>query len=242
MRNIFTSASCLTPLCVTLAACSGSPSSEAPKVPQHAAHLYVLDDVSGSSAVQGDDAVGKAVRARIGEAVKKLALGDSSTIVEVGSRSAERFVKHPTITTNAQLRQGVAARKVVTQMEEIAARHRASGGDGGSYLLMALTNLQPDCRSGRSVIKIVSDGLEESHGYSATSAIFSDKPRDLPPPPTAFLKGCKVEFFGFGMFAYGAGTGEVLPEAQLRPLRDIWTRWLTAAGVAPEDMVFTTLL
>lgn len=243
MRNIFKLASCLTPLCVTLAACSGSPSSEAPKAPQYAAHLYVLDDVSMSSAVQGDDAVGKAVRARIGEAVKKLALGDSTTIAEVGGLSAKRFVKHPTITTNAQLRQAAASRKVVTQLEEIAARHRADGGDVGSYLLMALTNLQPDCRSGRSVIKIVSDGLEQSQDYSATRAIGSDKPLDLPPPPTAFLKGCKVEFLGFGMVAaYGVDKAVVLPESELRPLRDIWTRWLTAAGVAPEDMVFTTLL
>jgi hypothetical protein len=242
MRNIFKLASCLTPLCVALAACSGSPSSEAPKAPQFAAHLYVLDDVSISSGVQGDDAVGKAVRARIGEAVKKLALGDSSTIVEVGSLSAERFVKHPTITTNAQLRQTAASRKVVTQLEEIAARHRASDGDGGSHLLMALTNLQPDCRSGRSVIKIVSDGLEESFGYSATSAISSGKSLELPPPPTAFLKGCKVEFLGFGMTAYGAGTSIVLPEVQLRFLRDGWAKWLSAAGVAPSDMVFTSLL
>lgn len=242
MRNIFTLAGCLTPLCFTLAACSGSPSSDAPKAPQYAAHLYVLDDVSGSSGVQGEDVVGKAVRARIGEAVKAMALGDSSTIVEVGSLSAERFVKHPTITTNAQLRQAAAARKVVTQMEEIAAKHRASGGDGGSNLLMALTNLQPDCRSGRSVIKVVSDGLELSQDYIASVAISSDKPLELPPPPTAFLKGCKVEFLGFGMTANGVGAAVVLPEAQLRSLRDGWTKWLTAAGVAPEDMVFTSLL
>ncbi len=242
MRNIFTLATCLTPAFLTLAACSGSAPSEAPKAPQFAANLYVLDDVSGSSAVQGDDVVGKAVRARIGDAVKAMSLGDSTTIVEVGSLSAERFVTHPTVTTNAQMRQSAAARKVTAQLEDIAAKHRANGGDGGTHLTMALANLQPDCRSGRSVIKIVSDGLEQSHAYSAVAAINAGKPIVLPSPSGASLKNCKIEFLGFGMAIDSAGTAALLPEAQLRSLRDGWVQWLSAAGVAPEDIVFTSLL
>jgi hypothetical protein len=242
MNTLLKLATCLTPVCLTLAACSGSASSDAPKAPQYAAQLTIMSDVSGSSAVQGDDVVGKAVRARIGEAVKAMSLGDSTTIVEVGSLSAERFVTHPTITTNAQLRQAAAARKVLTQLEEIAAKHRASGGDGGTHLTMALANLQPDCRSGRSQIKIVSDGLEQSHAYSAVAAINAGKPIVLPPPSGAYLKNCKIEFLGFGMAVDSAGTAALLPEAQLRSLRDGWTTWLLSAGVAPDDMVFTSLL
>jgi hypothetical protein len=242
MNTLLKLATCLTPVCLALAACSGSAPSEAPKAPQFAANLYVLDDVSGSSAVQGDDVVGKAVRARIGEAVKAMALGDSTTIVEVGSLSAERFVTHPTITTNAQLRQAAAARKTLAQLEEIAAKHRANGGDGGTHVTMALANLQPDCRSGRSQIKIASDGLEQSHAYSAVATINAGKPVVLPPPSRAYLKGCKIEFLGFGMAVDSAGTAALLPEAHLRSLRDGWTTWLLSAGVAPDDMVFTSLL
>jgi hypothetical protein len=242
MNNLLKLATCIAPACLALAACSGSASSDAPKAPQYAAHLYVLDDVSGSSAVQRDDVVGKAVRARIGEAVKTLALGDSTTIVEVGSLSAERFVTHPTITTNAQLRQAAAARKVVAQMEAIALNYRANGGDGGTHLTMALANLKPDCRSGRSVIKIVSDGLEQSHAYSAVAAINAGKPIVLPPIPGASLKNCRVEFLSFGMAVDSSGKAALLPEAQLRSLRDGWVQWLTSVGVAPSDMVFTSLL
>jgi hypothetical protein len=243
MRNIFTLATCLTPLCFTLAACSGAASTDVPKAPKFAAHLYILNDVSGTSAVQGDDVVGKAVRSRIGEAVKALALGDSSTIVEVGSLSAERFVTHPTITTTAQLRQAAAARKVVAQMEDIAVKNRASGGDGGTHLTMALANLQPDCRSGRSVIMIVSDGLEQSHTYSAVAALNAGKPIALPPPSSgASLKNCKIAFLGFGMATDSSGQAALLPEVHLSALRKGWEQWLSAAGVAPADMTFTSLL
>lgn len=65
---------------------------------------------------------------------------------------------------------------------------------------------------------------------------------ELPPPSGAYLKNCKIEFLGFGMAVDSAGTAALLPEAQLRSLRDGWTKWLTAAGVAPDDMVFTSLL
>lgn len=242
MNTLLKMATYLTPLCFTLAACSGAASTDAPKAPKFAAHLYVASDVSGTSAVQGDDVVGNAIRTRIADAVRAMALGDSVTVLEVGSLSAERFVAHPTITTNAQSRQAAAARKVVTQLEEIAAKYRADGGDGGTHLTMALANLQPDCRSGRSVIKVVSDGLEQSHAYSAVATLNAGKAITLPPPSGAYLKGCKVEFLGFGMAVDSAGTAALLPEAHLRSLRDGWTTWLLSAGVAPDDIVFTSLL
>lgn len=242
MRNIFTLATCLTPAFLTLAACSGSAPTGAPNAPKFAAHLYVASDVSGTSAVQGTDVVGNAIRTRVADAVKAMALGDSVTILEVGSLAAERFVRHPTITTNAQSRQGAAARKTLAQMEEIAAKHRADGGDGGTHLTMALANLQPDCRSGRSVIIIASDGLEHSHAYSAVEALNAGKPIALPPPSGPFLKGCKVEFLGFGVTSDGSGKGVVMPEVQLTALRKGWERWLSSAAVAPADMTFTSLL
>jgi hypothetical protein len=242
MRNIFTLATCLTPAFLTLAACSGSAPTDAPNAPKFAAHLYVASDVSGTSAVQGTDVVGNAIRTRIADAVRAMALGDSVTVLEVGSLSAERFVAHPTITTNAQSRQAAAARKVVAQLEDIAVKYRANGGDGGTHLTMALANLQPDCRSGRSVIKVVSDGLEQSHAYSAVAALNAGKAIALPPPSGPFLKGCKVEFLGFGIAVDSFGQAALLPEVHLTALRKGWERWLSSAGVAPSDMAFTSLL
>jgi hypothetical protein len=242
MNTLLKMATCLTPAFLTLAACTGSAPTDAPKAQQYEAHLYILNDVSGTSAVQGDDVVGKAVRARIGDAVKAMSLGDSTTIVEVGSLSAERFVTHPTITTNAQMRQAAAARKVTAQLEDIAVKHRADGGDGGTHLTMALANLQPDCRSGRSVIMIVSDGLEHSHAYSAVAALSAGEPIVLPPPTGPVLRQCRIVFSGFGIAADSSGQAALLPEVHLNALRKGWEQWLSAAGVAPADMTFTSLL
>lgn len=242
MNTLLKLATCLTPACLALAACSGSASNDAPKAPQHAAHLYIMSDVSGTSAVQGDDVVGKAIRTRIADAIRAMALGDSVTVLEVGSLSAERFVAHPTITSNAQSRQAAAARKVVAQLEDIAVKYRANGGDGGTHLTMALANLQPDCRSGRSVIMIVSDGLEHSHAYSAVAALNAGEPIVLPPPAGPVLRQCRIVFSGFGIAADSSGKGALLPEVHLTALRKGWERWLSSAGVAPSDMTFISLL
>ena len=240
MRTLLKALSCLTPVCLTLAACSGSAPSEAPKPPQHAAHLYIMSDVSGTSVVQGDNVVGNALRQRVADAVKTMELGDSVTVVEVGSRSAERFVARPTITTGPKLRQAAASRKVVAQMEDIASSYRANGGDGGTNLLLALDTLRPDCRSGRSVIMIVSDGIESSEAYDAVAALNAGKPIELPPPPSSLLRGCQLEFVGFGVAADGSGKGAILPEVHLRALRKGWEKYLTAGGVAASDMTFTS--
>ena len=241
MRNILKLASCLTPLCLTLAGCSGSAPSDAPKVPRYAAHLYVLSDVSKSSTVQGNDALGKAVRARVADVVKEMELGDRVTVLTVGGRAAKNFVAYPTITTSTQFRLPAASRKVVAQLDEIARNHRASGGDGNTNLLLALDNLRPDCRSGRSMIMIVSDGIESSEAYDTAAALSAGKPVEMP-PPSGLLRGCMVELLGLGVVADGLGGGNILPDAQLRSLRKGWERYLTSAQVALEHIRFTSRL
>lgn len=242
MRSIAKFWVALIPFLLFLDACSGPASSSQDAQPHYPAHLYVLDDVSASSAMQGDDAVGNGVRRTVGEAVKALALGDSIMLLEVGSRSAERFASRAPIVTGPQLRQAAASRKVVAEMEDIAAAYRSNGGDVGTNLLLALQNLHPDCRSGRSTVMIVSDGVEGSEAYDAAAALNQRKPVELPPPASTFLRGCKVSFLGFGVSARRTGGGAILPETALEALRDGWRKWLLQAGVAPADIGFTSLI
>jgi hypothetical protein len=241
MNSLFKLATCLTLVCLALAACSGSVPPDAPKVPRHAAHLYVLSDVSLSSPVQGDDAIGKAVRKRVADVVKEMELGDSITVLTVGGRDAKNFVAYPMITTSPQLRLPAASRKVAAQLDEIARNHRANGGDGNTNLLLALDNLRPDCRSGRSMIMIVSDGIESSEAYDAAAALSAGKPVEMP-PPSGLLRGCMVELLGLGVVADSSGNAAILPDAQLRALRKGWEQWLTRAQVAPEAIRFTSRL
>lgn len=241
MNTLLKLATCLTPACLALAACSGSAPPNAPKTPQYAAHIYVFSDVSCTSAVQGEDKAGKAVRQRVADAVRELALGDSVTVLEIGSRSAQRFVAHPTITTGPNLRQAPASRMVVAQMEEIARNFRANGGDDSTNLLLALDNLRPDCRSGRSMIMIVSDGIESSEAYDAAAALSAGKAVEMP-PPSGLLRGCMVELLGLGLVADSSGNASILPDVKLRALQKGWERWLTSAQVALEDIRFTSRL
>jgi len=227
----------LMPFTLALAACSGSaPSGDK----QHAAALYVLVDVSSSSAAQGDDAFGKGVRNRVGDAVEKLKLGDSITVYELGSRTADRFVSHPTIASGYKLHLKAAGKQVVQQMQDIAAIYRAKGGDGGTNLLLTLQNLQPDCASGRSTILIVSDGVEESEAYSVSRPLATGKPVNLPSPSGPILQGCRVVFLGFGVSADASGTGQVLPDTMLNALRKGWEKYLKEAGAS--EVTFTSLI
>ena len=240
-KTIFIGAAML-PIALSLAACSGEPPQDGTAAPKHPAYLYIVNDVSSSARVQADDAFGKAVRARAVQAVTQLKPGDRVQLVNAGSLQADRLVAYPLIKTGYRLSLAKAGQQLAQQMDEVATSARASGGDDATNIIATLSNLHPDCASGRSEIKIASDGLEQSHAYSAVAAINAGKPVELPPPSGAYLKGCKIEFIGFSMVVDSAGTAALLPEAQLRSLRDGWTKWLTAAGVAPEDMVFTSLL
>ncbi len=230
----------LLPFFCTLAACSGSSPTENNPGSMHAAWLYVLDDVSSTSAAQGEDVFGAAVRNRVGDAVEKLKLGDSIAVYELGSRTAERFVAHPTITTGYKLHLKVARKRVVQQMQDIATTFRTKGGDGGTNLLLTLENLRPDCASGRSTILIVSDGVEESEAYSASKQLATGKPVNLPLPSGPILQGCRVVFLGFGVSADASGTGHVLPDKMLNALRLGWEKYLKEAGAI--EVTFTSLI
>ena len=194
-----------------------------------------------SSAIQGNDALGKAVRKRVADVVKEMEHGDRVTVLTVGGRDAENFVAYSTITTSARLWLPAAGRKVVAQLEDIARKHQASGGDGNTNLLLALDNLRPDCRSGRSMIMIVSDGIESSEAYDAAAALSAGKPVEMP-PPSGLLRGCMVELLGFGVVADGSGSTNILPDTKLRALRKGWESYLTSAQVALEDIAFTSRL
>ena len=240
MRTVNQIAVTALPIALSLAGCSGSVPPGGKSGQQHAAALYVLDDVSSSSAAQGDDAFGAGIRNRVGTEVEKLKLGDSVTVYELGSRTAERFVAHPTITSGYTLKLKGARKRVVQQMEDIAATYRAKGGDGDTNLLLTLENLHPDCASGRSTIVIVSDGVEASEAYSASGALAAGKPVTLPAPSGPIFAGCRVVFLGFGVSADASGSGQVLPAAMLSALRQGWEKYLRDAGAS--DVTFTSLL
>lgn len=235
-------ATCMTPIALTLTACS-SPAPVDPPIPHHAAHLYFGIDTSRSSRLLDNDRVGDGIRRHIADAVKSLALGDDVTVFEIGGLEASRFVAYPTIVTGYKLRQAAASRKVAAQMAEIAQRIRESGGDASTNLLLTLENLHPDCKSSRSVVVMVSDAIESSQAYDAGAALNAGRPVELPAPPAQFLQGCKIVFLGFGIVATAnGGPVQVIPKNQLLALRTGWTQYLTAAGVAPGDVTFTSLL
>jgi len=191
--------------------------------------------------VQGDDTFGKGVRSRAVEAIKPLKLGDRVQLVEAGSLQADRLVAHPLIATGYHLSLAKAGRELAGQMEEVAQRTRASGGDGTTNIIATLTNLHPDCTSGRSEIKIASDGVESSAAFDAGTALAAGKPVALPPPTTPFLRGCRVEFIGFGVVSDSSESGgQLLPSRELEGLRKGWLDYLTAAGAS--EVTFTSLI
>lgn len=231
----------LLPLALALAACSGGASTGDDATPKHPAWLYVVDDVSSSARVQGDDLFGKGVRARAVEAVTQLKLGDRVQLIEAGSLQADRLVAHPLIKTGYHLSLAKAGRELGGQIEEVAQRTQASGGDGTTNIIATLTNLHPDCASGRTVIKIVSDGVESSDAYDAGTALAAGRSVTLPPPATPFLRGCRVEFIGFGVVSDSSESGgQLLPARELEALRKGWSDYLTAAGAS--DVTFTSLI
>lgn len=229
------------PFALSLAACSDGPSSSDAVMPKHPAYLYIVDDVSSSARVQADDPFGKGVRARAAEAVKQLEKGDRVQLVEAGSLEVDRLVAHPLIRTGHKVRLAKASRMLAGQLEDVARRTRASGGDASTNLMAALANLRPDCASDRSVIMIVSDGVESSAAFDAEKALASGKPVALPPPAAPFLRGCRVEFIGFGVLSNGSGAGgQLLPARELEALRKGWSEYLTAAGAS--EVTFTSMI
>jgi|GEM_PF-3882396 len=230
----------LLPFLAALGACSGA------GAVHHAtpsAHLAFVMDTSASVETPDDSRFGQAELRRIGAAVDAMKLGDRITVYEAGAKSAERAAAHPAIITGYKLQLARARTKVLQQVREIADSYRQTGGDGATNLLFTLENLHADCASGRSKIVLISDGVEDSDAYSASAALNADKSVDLPAPQqSGYLTGCSVEFLGFGVSKDASGSAQVLPDRQLRALRQGWVNYLKAAGVASDAMSFASIL
>lgn len=231
----------LLPLLTALAGCSGSPAT--PGTSQQAANAYILYDVSTSPATVADPSVREAAARRLTDDFKREArLGDTVLLYEAGSRAAERMVAHPPIVTGYNLRVPAALAKLRQEIAAVTDRVQTQGGDGSTNLLLSLETIQPSCTP-RSSVAIVSDGIEESDGYSTSKALMADKSVDLPPPPGRYLAGCKVTMLGFGLTVDpSVGHGALLPTKSLAALRQGWLSYLQAAGVRPQDVVFASTL
>ncbi|WP_067734188.1 hypothetical protein [Novosphingobium naphthalenivorans] len=230
------------PFFLALAACSGAPApTDAPHTSEPA-QLTVIDDVSESTAAHIDPAVAKAAQQRIAGLAGQMQLGDSIIVYEAGARSAERMIAHPAIVTDYNLRIPAAAAKLEQQLQEIAARFDAEGGDDQTNLLLALETIRPSCTP-RSTVVLMTDGMEVSDAYSASQALVAGEPVNLPPPPGEYLAGCRVVMLGFGLtIDPSAEAPQILPASMLISLRQAWTAYLQAAGVKPADMTFISAL
>jgi len=231
----------LLPLTLALSACSGSGPAQHVATAMRPAHLYVIDDVSASPATMTDPAVVQAVRRRLSDTASQLQLGDTMMVYEAGSRLADREVGHRPIVTDYSLRMPAATAMLMGQMQEISARFQKEGGDGATNLVLPLQLIRPDC-SPRTTIVVVTDGLEESEAVSAGKALSENQPVNLPPPPSKYLAGCRVQFLGFGLTTDVTGKAQLLPDGQLTALRTGWTNYLQAAGVRAEDIEFASVL
>lgn len=234
----------LLPIVTMLAACSAEP--ETPKqtgAQAQPAHHYYLNDTSVSTATQIDPAVAQAVERFIGADMNaNVQLGDSVTVYETGARSAERMVAKLHLVTDYAQRVPVAKWKVMEALRASAARVQREGGDGDTNLLLTIEAVRPNCTP-RSTITFITDGVE-SGDYSAAGALALDAPVNLPPPSSdRLLAGCKIRFVGFGLTANAAtGKAELLPAKPLAMLRLGWMRFLTQAGVMPQDVEFISTL
>lgn len=234
----------LLPIVATLAACSAEP--ETPKqtgAQAQPANHYYLNDTSVSTATQIDPAVAQAVERFIGADMNaNVQLGDSVTVYETGARSAERMVAKLHLVTDYAQRVPVAKTKLMEALRASAARVQREGGDGDTNLLLTAEAIPFNCTP-RSTITFITDGVE-SGDYSAAGALALEAPVNLPPPSRdSLLSGCKVRFVGFGLTGNSAtGTAELLPAKPLAMLRLGWMRFLTQAGVMPQDVEFISTL
>lgn len=243
MRKFIRIWALLLPILAALGACSGSSSQPVPDGPGRSARFVYVVDVSVSPATMNDATVTRAVEHRIGDDMRRDArLGDSITVFEAGASDAARMVSHPAIVTGYNLRLPAAHARLMTQMDEIAARFRDHGGDDSTHLVESLEAIHPDCSSGRDVITLVTDGVEDSGSYSASKALAAGKPVTLPSPPGRYLEGChKVILLGFGLtIDPSSERPQLLPAKSLAALRQGWLNYLTEAGMHAEDVEFVS--
>jgi hypothetical protein len=243
MTTIYRLWALLLPFFAALAACSAAP--EAPKKAPlvQAAYHYYLNDTSLSTATQIDPAVKQAVDRFIGDDLAKIVqLGDSITLYDTGARSAERMVAKLNLVTDYSLRVPAAKTKLMDALHASAARFQRDGGDSATNLLLTLEAIRPKCAP-RSTITFITDGVE-SGDYSAADALSLDAPVNLPSSSSPkLLAGCKIRFVGFGLTADAmTGKAQLLPAKPLAMLRLGWMRYLSDAGVMPEDVEFNSTL
>ena len=169
-------------------------------------------------------------------------LGDRFSVFESGASDAARMVSQPAIITGYNLRLPAAHARLMGQMNDIAARFRDHGGDNSTHLIESLEAIHPDCSSGRDVITLVTDGVEESDSYSATKVLEAGKPVNLPSPPGRYLAGChQIVLLGFGLSVdLSGGRPQLLPAKSLATLHQGWLNYLTEAGVGAEDVEFVS--
>jgi hypothetical protein len=243
MRNIFKPTAALLPIVAMSSACSDMEAPKQDATPAKPAHHYYLNDTSVSTATQIDPAVAQAVDRLIGDDLSRtVQLGDSIAVYDMGARSAERMVATLNITTDYSLRIPAAKAKVIDALHASAARFQRDGGDGDTNVLLTIEAVRPNCTR-RSTITIIGDGVE-SGDYSAAGALALDAPVNLPAPSSdSLLAGCKIRFVGFGLTANPAtGKAELLPAKPLAMLRLGWMRYMTQAGVMPDDVEFISTL
>jgi hypothetical protein len=153
--------------------------------------LTVAVDVSASSGVF-NPTVAKLAAARTRNAIAALQLGDVVRLQKFGERNVQNLPGE-TIRITRAVRPAAIAERIGKFIEEIPATIET--GDGETNIIAYLEfGSHFDCTNSGKVM-LISDGIESS-SYISTAQLLAGKP--LPPPESAFLKGCDVEMFPLG--------------------------------------------
>jgi hypothetical protein len=224
---------------LALAGCHSPPSANRP--PPQAAVMTVLVDSSSSTAFISSESYGDAATKRVGALVLAQQLGDEFRIVPFGSRTTDRALDAFSEASGYKRRLPAIRKDLEASLAELLAANRKGGGDGSTNLLFTLQNGGLSCTP-RSRIVILSDGIEASETYAVAPSLAANKAVHLPAPSTPFLKGCSITFIGIGISPMGDGQAETLPDAQLKALIAGWREYFQAAGVAPADIQFQSIL
>jgi hypothetical protein len=157
----------------------------------------------------------------------KPAAGDRVVAITIGRRDTENSVADE-VTIDRQNRPAAVAG--LLQREIANMPRRADERQGATNILFQVQNGNFKC-SPRSIVWIVSDGIESSDAFLDVGGLLSGMAH-LPDPKGKPLEGCnRIVFLGLGMTAKDAPQ---LSPAQIEALKTEWTRWSVAAGAKPE--------
>jgi hypothetical protein len=219
-----------------LAGCGSS--GALPAADPKAAVLTVYVDVSSSTPlVDKPDFAAEAIR-QVSNEVRNLELGDQVRIYAVGDRSEGNTIPVADIETGYKLKLPAAAKKVAESIQSLIDNHGNGGGEGSTNLIYALERLQHICTP-RSKVILLSDGIEANDSASVINQLNSGTTVQLPPSRSAYLKGCSVEFYGFGVG--NNGQQQSLTNEQTQSLIEGWQAYLKSAGATVSDSSFHTL-